>query len=98
VLAEHAPHLLSRIERVRADAFRAAVAAAAKGETPLPGIRKEKSPGRLYVRPDKAAGQAVERLVQAGLITWDGRLLELPAGASAEPSQPVPNNDTEASA
>jgi hypothetical protein len=98
VLAEHAPHLLARIERVKAEAIIAAVARVANGETPLPGIERVKPRGSLVVRPDKNAGPAIERMVAAGLLTWDGRLLELPAGASAEPSQPVPNDDTEASA
>lgn len=91
VLAEHAPWLLARVERVRAEAIQAAVAAAAKGETPLPGIERVKPRGALVVRPDKAAGPAIERLVQAGVITWDGRPLQLPAGTSEQPSQPVPN-------
>jgi hypothetical protein len=98
VLAEHAPWLLARVERVRAEAITAAVAAAARGEEPLPGIERVKPRGSLVVRPDKNAGPAIERMVAAGLLTWDGRLLELPAGTSEEPSQPVPNNDTEASA
>jgi hypothetical protein len=98
VLAEHAPWLLARVERVKSAAINAAVAAAASGEEPLPGIERVKPRGSLVVRPDKAAGPAIERMVAAGLLTWDGRLLELPAGTSPEPSQPVPNDDTEASA
>jgi hypothetical protein len=98
VLAEHAPWLLARVERVRAEAINAAVAAAARGEQPMPGIERVKPRGALVVRPDKNARSAVERLVQAEVITWDGRPLQLPAGTSAEPSQPVPNDDTEASA
>jgi hypothetical protein len=98
VLREHAPHLLARVERVRQGAINAAVAAAANGETPLPGIERVKPRGSLVVRPDKNAGPAIERMVAAGYLTWDGRLLELPAGTSPEPSQPVPNDDTEASA
>jgi hypothetical protein len=96
VLREHAPELLARIERVKAEAVNAAVAAAARGEQPMPGIERVKPRGSLVVRPDKNAGPAIERMVAAGLLTWDGRLLELPAGTSPEPSQPVPNEDTEA--
>jgi hypothetical protein len=98
VLAEHAPWLLARIERVKAEAVNAAVAAAARGEQPLPGIERVKPRGSLVVRPDKNAGPAIERMVAAGLLTWDGRLLELPAGTSPVPSQPVTHDDTEASA
>jgi hypothetical protein len=75
VLAEHAPELLARIERVKASTANAAVVAAARGKEPLPGIERVKARGSLAVRPDRNAGQAVERLVQAGVITWDGRPL-----------------------
>jgi len=99
VLREHTPELLARIERVHSAAINAAVAAAAQGETPLPGIERVKPRGSLVVRPDKAAGPAIERMVAAGLLTWDGRLLELPAGTSEEPSQPVTDEqEDEASA
>jgi hypothetical protein len=72
VLAEYAPELLARIERIEASAVDAAVAAVARGEEPLPGIERVKARGSLVVRPDRNADQAVERLVQAGVITWDG--------------------------
>jgi hypothetical protein len=85
VLAEHAPERLARIERVKASAVNAAVAAAARGEEPLPGIERVKARGSLVVRPDRNAGQAVERLVQAGVITWDGR--PLCSGQAADESE-----------
>jgi hypothetical protein len=75
VLAEHAPELLARIDRVKASAVNAAAVAAARHEEPLPGIERVTARGSLVVRPDRNAGQAVERLVQAGVIPWDGRLL-----------------------
>ena len=75
VLAEHAPEPVARIERVKASTVNAAVVAAARGEEPLPGIERVKARGSLVVRPDRNVGQAVERLVQAGVITWDGRPL-----------------------
>lgn len=98
VLAEHAPWLLARVERVKASAVNAAVAAAARGEEPLPGIERVKPRGSLVVRPDKAAGPAIERMVAAGYLTWDGRLLQLPAGTSEQPSQPVTHDQEEESA
>jgi hypothetical protein len=95
VLAEHAPWLLARVERVRQGAINAAVNRAANGQPPEPGIERVKPRGSLVVRPDKAAGPAIERMVAAGVLTWDGRLLELPAGTSEEPSQPVTNEHTQ---
>lgn len=80
VLAEHAPHLLARVERVRDDVVQAAVATAAHGGDVAPGIARVKPRGTLSVRPDKNAGDAIERLVAAGVITWDGRPGVLPDG------------------
>ena len=80
VLAEHAPELLARIERVKASTVNAS-----RGEEPPPGIERVKARGSLVVRPDRSAGQAVERLVQAGLITWDGR--PLCSGQAADESE-----------
>ncbi|WP_433296517.1 hypothetical protein ACQPZQ_16280 [Pseudonocardia sp. CA-142604] len=72
VVAEHAPELLARIERVTT--VGAAVVVAARGEGPLPGIERVKARGSL-VRPARDAGQAVERIVQVGVITWGERSL-----------------------
>jgi hypothetical protein len=81
VLAEHAPHLLTDTTRLNPEAEKAALEqSAATGEPAAPGIARVKAAGALTVKPDKAAGDAVERLVQAGVITWDGR----PALTSAE--------------
>jgi hypothetical protein len=93
VLTEHAPELLARrTERVKASAVNAAVAAAAWREG-LPGIERVKACGSLVVRLDRNAGQAVERLVQAGVITWDGRLFVqgrplTRASSAATPARP----------
>lgn len=74
VLQAHAPHLLTETTRVRADVVEAALEqSAATGEPAAPGIELVQAAGVLTVKPDKGAGAAVERLVQAGLITWDGR-------------------------
>jgi hypothetical protein len=49
------------------------VVAAARGEEPLPGIEQVEARGFLVARPDRNAGQAAERLVQAGVSAWNGR-------------------------
>jgi hypothetical protein len=71
VLREHAPHLLAEIERVDLAAVDAALDRARRGEQ-VPGVEKVKPEGVLSVRPDKNAGAAIERMVQAGVIAWDG--------------------------
>lgn len=74
VLAEYAPHLLTDVARLNPEAEQAALEqSAATGEPAAPGIELVKPAGSLTVRPDKAAGQVVERMVAAGVITWDGR-------------------------
>lgn len=83
VLREHAPELLARVERVRVDAIAREVAEARAGLEPAPGIARVKPAGVLSVRPDKGAAAVVERLVQAGVVSWDGRPA-LPAGEQAE--------------
>ena len=85
VLAEYAPEILARIERVKASTANAAVVAAPRGEEPLPGIERVKARGSLVVRSGRSAGQAVERVVQAGLITRDGR--PLCSGQAADESE-----------
>lgn len=84
VLLEHAPQLLARVARVSADAIKAATARAAAGEA-VPGISKVKPRGVLTIRPDKNAGVAIDRLVAAKVISWDGRVLELPAAGETVP-------------
>lgn len=71
VLHNEAPHLLVEIERVSPDAVDAALARARQGE-PVPGVERVKPEGVLSVRPDKNAGDAIERMVAAGVISWDG--------------------------
>lgn len=76
VLAEHAPHLLLRQERVTADAVAAALEQSKATGTPAaPGITYIRPGGTLRVVPDKAAPAAVERMVAAGIVGWDGRAL-----------------------
>lgn len=87
VLAEHAPWLLARVERVRSVVVQAAVAEAARGGEVAPGIARVKPPGTLSVRPDKNAGDAIERMVAAGILTWDGTPAALPPAAETEAVQ-----------
>lgn len=84
VLQEHAPHLLTESTRVRQDVIDATVAESRdKGEPVAPGVDRVKPAGVLTVRPDKACGEAVAALVQAGWLTWDGQPAALPAGGEA---------------
>jgi hypothetical protein len=85
VLVERALQLLARIERVNVSTLDAAVVAAAWGEEPQPGIERGGARGSLVVRPDRNAGEAVEPLVQVGVITWDGR--PLCSGQTADESE-----------
>lgn len=80
VLAEHAPNLVTETSRLDPAVVDAALAQSrATGQAAAPGIARIKPAGVLTVRPDKVAGEAVERMVAAGQITWDGRpVLETP--------------------
>jgi hypothetical protein len=85
VLREHAPHLLAEVARVRSDAVSAALAQSeSSGKPAAAGIELVKPSGVLTVKPDPKAGAAVERMVAAGVITWDGRpaLVEAQGGAA----------------
>lgn len=74
VLREHAPHLLAEITRVNPDVVEEALDQSRRTGTPAaPGIERVKPEGVLTVRPDRNAGVAIERMVQAGVISWDGR-------------------------
>lgn len=74
VLREHAPHLLIDITRVAEEAVLAAVQQSHDtGEPAAPGIQLVKPGGVLSVRPDTNAGEVIQRMVDAGVITWDGR-------------------------
>ena len=81
LLLEHAPHLVEQVKRVTQEARDRAVAAAKAGKE-IPGIAKVKPGGVLTVTPDKNAAEAISGLVNAGLLTWDGRLV-LEAGEAA---------------
>ena len=73
ILREHAPHLLVEITRLISTVIDDALAqSAATGEAAAPGIELVKPSGYLTVKPDPAAGVAVARMVDAGLIEWDG--------------------------
>lgn len=81
VVAAHAPHMLSTQDRVRQDAVDAALEESkATGKPAAPGITLVRPGGQMRVVPDKDAGTVVERLVRAGVVTWDGRPA-LPAAA-----------------
>lgn len=83
VLLAHAPHMLAESRRVSPDAVAAALdQSRATGVAAGPGITLVRPGGQLRVVPDKDAAVAIERMVAAGLLTWDGR-----------PSLPTPASD-----
>jgi hypothetical protein len=74
VLAEHAPQLITETVRVADGVVEAALAQSkTTGKSAAAGIEMWKPGGTLTVKPDPNAGVVVERLVDAGVITWDGR-------------------------
>lgn len=74
VLAEHAPQLITKTVRVADGVVEAALAQSkATGRAAAAGIGMRKPGGTLTVKPDPNAGVVVERLVDAGILTWDGR-------------------------
>lgn len=74
VLSEHAPHLLALVTRVRQDVVDAALEQSREsGQPAAAGITRVKPGGSLVVKPDPKAAAVVERLVAAGVISWDGR-------------------------
>lgn len=81
VLAEHAPELLGQVTRVPDYVVSNVLAGCkAKGNTkgpdgkPLAGVEMDKAGGVLTVKADpKTAGRAIEGMVAAGLLTWEGR-------------------------
>lgn len=86
VVSEHAPHLLVTETRVAQSAVDAAVEQSkATGQPAAPGITLVRPGGQMRVVPDKDAGDVVERLVRAGLVSWDGRPA-LPAANEREAS------------
>ena len=84
IVSEHAPHLTrSACVRIRDGVINELVAESKRlGKPAAPGIAKVKPEGVLSVRPDKNAGAAIERMVQAGVISWDGTPV-LEAGEAA---------------
>jgi hypothetical protein len=72
-------------EALAVSTFDAAVGAAARGDERLSGIERVGARGSLVVRPDRNVGEAVEPLVQVGIITWDGR--PLCSGQTADESE-----------
>ena len=85
LLHEHAPHLLTYVTRVTQQAMADALAAA-RGGAKIPGIEKLKPDGVLTVLPDKNAPAVLAELIDAKLLTWDGRRTALPA-APAPPEE-----------
>lgn len=80
VVAEHAPHMLVREQQVTREAIQAAVEESRAQAAPAaPGITLVRPGGQMRVVPDKDAAAAVERMVNAGVVSWDGRPA-LPAG------------------
>jgi hypothetical protein len=78
VLAEHAPHLLVEAVRIRQGAEAEVLAECKRQKAPVaPGVELVKPEGRLTVKPADGAGEAIAGMVAAGVITWDGRPLEL---------------------
>jgi hypothetical protein len=53
------------------------------GKPACAGIERRKPAGRLSVRPAPTAGDAISRMVEAGIVTWDGRVALPEAGESA---------------
>lgn len=84
VLREHAPHMLVEQQRVTDEAVTAALdESKASGVAAAPGITLVRPGGSLRVVPDKAAGEAVDRMAAAGLLRWDGGRLIIDAPTPA---------------
>jgi hypothetical protein len=86
VLHEHAPQYLEDVVTLREDAIDAALSQSKETGTPAaPGIERRKPGGALTVKPDPNAHLAIEGLVKAGLLRWDGTRA-LPASDQLEAS------------
>lgn len=84
VVREHAPHLLSEEERVTTEAVTAALGqSSATGSPATPGIERVQPGGSIQVRPGRDAAGAVERMVQAGLLSWGQLLPDAPSAVAA---------------
>lgn len=74
VLQEHAPQLLTEVQRLDPTAVDAALAQSRETGIPAaPGIEQVKPSGVLTPKPDPAAYEQARLLVQAGALTWDFR-------------------------
>lgn len=71
VLAEHAPHLVEEFVGIHDWAVNQAFNEA-KGGTPVPGVQVSTRPGSTAIYQDKAAGDAIEALLRAGVVGLDG--------------------------
>jgi hypothetical protein len=66
--------VLEDITRLRDGAIDEVLAESKRaGKPAVPGVERVKPEGVLTVRPDRSAGDAIERMVKAGILTWDGR-------------------------
>lgn len=80
VLRAYAPHMLRQTERLRDSAIQDLLEASKRsGKAAAPGIELVKPAGSVQVRRAKTCGPAIERLVQAGQLSWDVRP-QLPTG------------------
>lgn len=84
VLSEYAAHLLIEQDEVRQDAVEATLAESkATGEPAAPGITKVRPSGSVQVRPSSEAGEAVRRLFEANVLSWDALIPAAPKAVSA---------------
>lgn len=85
VVAEHAPHLARAVcKRVRPDVVEVLLARSkADGKPAAPGMSLVKPSGSVSVLRAKGCGAALERLIAAKLLTWDGRPMLPPAEETA---------------
>lgn len=85
VVKDRIPHIYAEVEELRTSAVDGLMEETRReGKAAAPGIARVKPSGTLRVVPDKdSAGAAIERLVQSGWLTWDGRRALPPGEASA---------------
>jgi hypothetical protein len=84
LVREHAPHLYSESRQVKPHAIDELLDQSRRdGKPACAGIERRKPAGRLSVRPAPTAGDAISRMVEAGIVTWDGRVALPEAGESA---------------
>lgn len=84
VVREHCGHLLDERPDVTQEAVDAAVAQSkATGEAAAPGISKVRPGGSIQVRPSSEAGEAVRRLFEAGVLSWDALIPAAPKAVAS---------------